>query len=154
MQTPPPGRRALDWTWAGWSLVRSRWIHWPGPKAGLPLPGRRQPELQVLPQGVVVLAEQPLPFEQGLEPLGKLALKNARQLDDQLVQLRQLGHALLQLLAGSRQGHGQLRGWGLGQARGAADPGRWLFLGEGLVIRGGLFLGGGLSRGGGLVLGG
>jgi hypothetical protein len=44
----------------------------------MPLPGRRQPELQVLPQGVVVLAEQPLAFEQGLEPLGELALKNAR----------------------------------------------------------------------------
>ena len=77
----------------------------------MPLPGRRQPELQVLAQGVVVLAEQPLAFEQGLEPLGELALKNARQLDDQLFQLRQLAQALLQLLAGSRQGRGQLRGW-------------------------------------------
>jgi len=88
----------------------------------LPLPGRRQPELQVLAQGVVVLAEQPLAFEQGLEPLGELALKNARQLDDQLFQLRQLAQALLQLLAGSRQGRGQLRRWGFGRARGAADP--------------------------------
>jgi len=119
----------------------------------MPLPGRRQPELQVLPQGVVVLAEQPLAFEQGLEPLGELALKNARQLKDQLVQLRQLGHALLQLLAGSRQGRRQLLGWGLGRARGAADPWRWLFRGEGLFIRGGLFRGGGLSRGGWLFLG-
>ena len=108
----------------------------------------------MLPQGVVVLAEQPLPFEQGLEPLGKLALKNARQLNDQLVQLGQLGHALLQLLAGSRQGHGQLRGWGLGQARGAADPGRWLFRRGWLFLGGGLFLGGWLSRGGWLFLGG
>ena len=122
--------------------------------------GQRQQTLQVLPQGVVVLAEQPLAFEQGLEPLGKLALKNARQLDDQLVQLGQLGHALLQLVAGSRQGHGQLRGWGLGQARTTPDPWRWLFLGGGLflggwlVIRGGLFLGGWLSRGGWLFLGG
>ena len=77
----------------------------------MPLPGRRQHALQVLPQGVVVLAEQPLAFEQGLEPLGELALKNARQFTDQLVQLRQLAQALLQLLAGSRQGRGQLRGW-------------------------------------------
>ena len=114
----------------------------------MPLPGRRQPELQVLPQGVVVLAEQPLAFEQGLEPLGELALKNARQLNDQLVQLRQLGHALLQLLAGSRQGRRQLLGWGLGRARDAAEPWRWLFR------RGRLFLGGGLSRGGWLSCGG
>ena len=148
MQAPPPGRRALGWAWAGWSLVRSRWIRWPEPKAGLPLPGRRQHELQVLPQGVVVLAEQPLAFEQGLEPLGELALKNARQLDDQLFQLCQLGHVLLQLLAGSRQGRRQLRGWGLGRARGARDPWRWLFRREMLFRRGRLFRGGGLFRGG------
>ena len=154
MQTPPPGRRALGWAWAGWSLVRSRWIRWPGPKAGLPLPGRRQHELQVLPQGVVVLAEQPLTFEQGLEPLGELALKNGWQLNDQLVQLRQLAHALLQLLAGSRQGRGQLRGWGLGRARGARDPWRWLFRRGGLFRRGWLFRGGWLFLGGRLFLGG
>ena len=120
----------------------------------MPLPGRRQPELQVLPQGVVVLAEQPLAFEQGLEPLGELALKNARQLNDQLVQLRQLGHALLQLLAGSRQGRRQLLGWGLGRARDAAEPWRWLFRGEGQFRGGLLSCGGWLFRGEGLFLGG
>jgi len=107
--------------------------------------GRRQQALQVLPQGVIVLAKQPLAFEQGLEPLGELTLKNARQIDDQLVQLRQLAHALLQLLAGSRQGRGQLRGWGLGRARGARDPWRWLLPGEWLLrgewlVRGGWLL--------------
>jgi len=80
-------------------------------KKGLTLPGLRERQLQALPQGVVVVAKQPLAFKQGLEPLGELALKNPRQIDDQLVQLRQLGQALLQLLAGRRQGRGRLRGW-------------------------------------------
>ena len=80
-------------------------------KKGLTLPALRERQLQALPQGVVVVAKQPLAFKQGLEPLGELTLKNPRQIDDQLVQLRQLGQALLQLLAGRRKGRGRLWSW-------------------------------------------
>ncbi len=80
-------------------------------KKGLTLRAVGERPLQALPQGVVVVAKQPLEFKQGLEPLGELALKNPRQIDDQLVQLRQLGQALLQLLAGRRQSRGHLWGW-------------------------------------------
>jgi len=98
-------------------------------KKGLTLPALRERQLQALPQGVVVVAKQPLAFKQGLEPLGELALKNPRQIDDQLVQLRQLGQALLQLLAGRRQLWGWLvrGGWLLqgtaGQERCQSSPG-------------------------------
>ena len=72
--------------------------------------GRRQQQLEALPKDVVVVAEEALAVQQGLEPLGKFAFKNPRQLDDQLVQLRQLLQALGQLLAGSLQGRRASRG--------------------------------------------
>ena len=75
---------------------------------------------------MVVVAEQPLALEQGLEPFGELALKNPRQIPDQLFQRRQLLLALGQLLTGGRQGSS--RGWVL--ARGARAP--W-----GRLLRGG-----------------
>ena len=91
-------------------------------KKGLTLPALRERQLQALPQGVVVVAKQPLAFKQGLEPLGELALKNPRQIDDQLVQLRQLGQALLQLLAGRSQLWGWLvRGGWLHQGAGGRE---------------------------------
>ncbi len=67
-----------------------------------PPPALRERQLQALPQGVVVVAEEALTFKQRLEPLGELALKNPRQINDQLVQLRQLLQAPRQLLAGGR----------------------------------------------------
>ena len=105
-----------------------------------PPPGLRERQLQALPQGVVVVAEEALTFQQRLEPLGELALKNPRQINDQLVQLRQLLQAPGQLLAGGRQGRGRLRGWGWAQARGTRDPCDWL-------VRGGWLLQGGRGTG-------
>ena len=80
--------------------------------------GRRQHQLEALPEDVVVVTEDALAFQQGLEPLGEFALKNLRQLDDQLFQLRQLLQALGQVLAGSCKGRRPSRrchfrrGWG------------------------------------------
>lgn len=71
--------------------------------------GRRQHQLKALPQDVVVVTEDALAFQQGLEPLGEFAFKDLRQLDNQLFQLRQLLQALGQVLADSRQGRGPSR---------------------------------------------
>ena len=110
----------IRWSCIGCLSIR-RQVTWASPR----LPGRRQHPLQALPKGVVVLAEQALAFEQGLEPLGELALKNPRQLNDQLFELGQLLLALGQLPAGGHQG----RARGGIRAQGAGVPWRRLVRG-------------------------
>lgn len=57
----------------------------------------------LLPEGVIVLGQQLLLIEQGLQALMKFALENLRQIPDQFLEIGQLASRPLQVLLAGRQ---------------------------------------------------